>query len=226
MYVENISLFHIHRTNQYDEIWNVGRVIETPSSGYSQFFDGLLSRANPPISINMSQDFEIKYLSEQIDKFYKLESENVESMTKDAIMDYASHLLHLLDGVFDSLLYSRKVARELLYERVRIKLNPSLPSRLKCTWLCEREDVSTWISDFSGVKNSWIFKVKATGNIFQADGSHIKIDTLRLSDFECDAENYWRGEPSKGKILPEILFEGKIEIIKKYSNLDEFLRVD
>jgi hypothetical protein len=142
------------------------------------------------------------------------------SQSNTDLFDYGSHLLDMLDTTFDALLTSRKIARELIYERVRQYVDSNLPSRLKCVWLTSLENLNTWYLDFKETSaNCQIFKVSATGKIFNADGSYIKLDIFKISDFEQMAEKYWRGEKSKSsQYLDEILFEGSLKIIDKYSN--------
>lgn len=219
MQVENLELYHIHRKNRYSECWQVGKELITPTDGYNYFFGGLYDEPHQKISNWPTEQRLIEYLGSNIGKWHEIDRIQMLSSENNDMYAYSPHLLNILDKTFSALLTSRKIARELIYERVRMSINSNLPSRLRCIWLTSFENLNAWHSDFKETSSDCqIFKVSVTGKIFNADGSNVKLDIFKVSDFELAAEKYWRSEKSQSSThLSEILFEGALKIIEKYN---------
>ncbi len=218
------EFYHIHRNNSHSDLWTVGSLINTPVEAYNYFYDGIITRAHTPVSVNLTQHNLIKYLGDNLDRFNDFTSKPIELADVNDeyllnIQEFNSHLVSVLDKTFDSLLYSRKALRETLFENVRQASYSHLPSRQKCFWLSELSDITTWWNDFKDSKNKSIFKVIATGDFFKADGAHIQLDIFKLSDFIESADLYWKGSPKGIETeLPEILFEGNLKVVSIYEN--------
>ena len=216
MKVDRIELYHIHRRNFHDDSWHVGNSIDTPNAEYNYFYNGIITTYHSKVLINGEQYDLIEYLRY---KFERLKESNQVIETMDRLRDFNGHILSVLNNTFYSLLNSRNAFRESQFENVRQSNYSDLPSRQKCFWLCELNAVETWWNDFEDKKNNSIFKVIATGNLFKADGSHIKLDISRLTDFINLAELYWKGQSNSPEIaLPELLFEGNLKIIANYDS--------
>jgi len=114
------------------------------------------------------------------------------------------------------------LTRELLFENVRLQKFPDYPSRLHCFWLSDKNNLIKWLEEdgFKDKVEKEIFKVKATGIVFECDGSFINFDTIRFSDYNRLAYDYWNGSRTN-KCKLEILFEGKLDIVAKYSSLEK-----
>lgn len=105
------------------------------------------------------------------------------------------------------------LARELLWENVRSAEFPQAPSRQRCIWLIESmADVKNWISRLGFKPNFYsVVRLRATGRALKADGNCLAGDSEPLPVWFEKARAYWSGENSETP-LPEVLFEGRIEI--------------
>ena len=108
-------------------------------------------------------------------------------------------------------------ARELIWEEVRSKNFPSLPSRLRCIWLAvSLDDAKIWAARMKLEKNFQILKVNADGNFHIADESFLVGDSEAYSKSVENAQRYWKGELNEGG-LREVLFEGNLKVIDTVS---------
>lgn len=116
--------------------------------------------------------------------------------------------------------YYWKYLRESVFEEVRLKEFPKLPSRQTCLFLADSHYLSKWIhhlncSDFE------IYKMKLTGNLQKCDASLIDIHPNNKNVVRDLARRYYSGEIVSNSEKIEYLFEGKAEIIGKV-NLNVF----
>lgn len=139
------------------------------------------------------------------------------------ILDESNFKQHFLQNVS---YYSYKLnARywELIFDRIRNQIDPNLPSRFSCIYLC-KEDLEYWYDKAiaeTGESILPVYKIKAHGNIHHADSKLLELDILPDSEIESIAKEYWNGNISQGGKLDEYLFWGQIEILKKFDKLDD-----
>jgi hypothetical protein len=109
-----------------------------------------------------------------------------------------------------------RFTKEFVFEQTRIELNNNLPSRWKCIWLCNEEQLENWLDEFRKENKEYqVLKVKVEGIIFEADAYWVETDKPKpLNEIRKNARHYWKGNffriPSKG----EILFEGIGEVVE------------
>lgn len=116
-----------------------------------------------------------------------------------------------IDWLYDNLKrLSRETAisiREQAFEKVRRRYFPFRPSRQRCLWVTQKENLIYWKTQVTG-KNQHVLKLHLTGEIFQCDDRWLKLDTLSCGEYENRAKEYWKGTNSNAKNI-EYLFYGK-----------------
>ena len=123
--------------------------------------------------------------------------------------------------IFKTVNDSAMITRELMFEEVRKELNPNLPSRLKCLYVCKtKKEIKDWINIFrkTNKKDFQIVKLKLTGSIFVGDASFILRQNISLNRKKEQAKMYWNGE-KKDKIN-EYLFVGTAVVEDILNNKD------
>jgi hypothetical protein len=223
MEVEKTDYFHIHKENSYSNDWRVGNVISTPKTSYNNFYEGLNKEYICGLRCSFKEYGMMEYFNSQ--EYSKLEEFNntihnleLTPYNIEEIKSFNSHLLNLLDKSFLALGQSRKMLREVIFEKIRKENYPYLPSRLNCFWLTDEKNLQKWNQEpsFSN-KQKTIFKVKATGKLFEANASLIQMDVTRFSEFHEHASIYWQGlkETDDIESHSELLFEGHLEIVSE-----------
>lgn len=106
--------------------------------------------------------------------------------------------------------------RELVYEEIRLKYFPDLPSRQHCIWLCKRENLEIWLNELRGNPLE-ICKVKVTGNIHECYEGALDNTNINYMLLCEKAKKYWKGECIGNPEAKEYLLEGKVEVIEKIS---------
>jgi len=105
------------------------------------------------------------------------------------------------------------LARELLWENVRLAEFPDAPSRQNCIWLIESmADVTNWISQLGFEQSHYsVVRVRATGKSLKVDSNFLAGDSEPLPVWLEKAHEYWSGMVTQTP-LPEVLFVGHIEV--------------
>ena len=107
-----------------------------------------------------------------------------------------------------------KVHRENIFEEIRLKFFPNLPSRKRGIWLIpfNRESLDYWLGRIPKGKN---FQINATGKVHNSSerfllfSKYTSLDYIRQAAF-----SYWVGVERESK-EDEIIFEGFIEVIQE-----------
>lgn len=109
-----------------------------------------------------------------------------------------------------------RAIREMIVEMVRLQEFPEYPSRMSCLYATkDYEDVLKWkeVFDSYNRKVLQIVKLRVVGNSFEGDGNLLpKNDAISFSRKIDQAREYWLGNVKNE--LPEILIDGKIEVIE------------
>ncbi|WP_394774460.1 DUF2441 domain-containing protein [Flavobacterium sp.] len=227
MQVVDKELFHIHRKNHHQDLWKPGNILETPKDEFNHFYKGLSTEPHRKVSKDFEQFELIDYLNKNIDELEKfnnsIDNQELNQNNVSNIQGFNSHIFNLLKQTFHSLAQSRKMLREIIFEDCRTKYFFELPSRQKCFWLSDKEQIEKWWTEFNDNENKLICKVSVTGNLFHADGSFIQMDIFKFTDFNELANKYWHGQINSNSdlIQKEIIFEGKLKILSKYDNPSE-----
>ncbi|MBK3496175.1 DUF2441 domain-containing protein [Viridibacillus sp. YIM B01967] len=113
-----------------------------------------------------------------------------------------------------------RAIRETIVEMVRLQEFPEYPSRLSCLYAAKTyEEVLKWKAVFESYNRKilQIVKLKVKGNYFEGDGELLpQADAIPFSQKIEQAKAYWNG--NKNNELPELLINGKIEVIEILQN--------
>lgn len=205
MDIKNKTFFHIHRISGHSPLWEEGNRINWVHKKNNLFYDAFCNNAityddgTGPLTLrkalhrfNQGSD---RYQSDQIHKILKSCSKTINNQT-----------------IF---------IREVIFEEVRQNYFPHLPSRQSGIWVCSREATEQWWNRLKG-KEQVILCLKLTGSMHIAERQHLWNDTQSHTDLKAQAFEYWTGPSGNTQEDEEILFEGIIDVIKKYSTLEEF----
>ena len=105
--------------------------------------------------------------------------------------------------------------RETVFEDIRKKYFPELPSRRNGIWLCkEGENLEYWKSKLLSPN---IFKVEVTGKIHKSCAKNLSSDGAVLSRelYSEQAFKYWSGYIHSEESV-EYLFIGSLKVIEKF----------
>ncbi|AND39635.1 DUF2441 domain-containing protein [Cytobacillus oceanisediminis] len=119
-----------------------------------------------------------------------------------------------------------KMLREYVFEDIRSKLFPELPSRQTCLWVVpmkKAEDIIYWKTQLD-VDRQFIL-LELTGKVFSTDESHLHIrpeNFRNIKELEGKAKDYWGAEP--GDSVEENLFEGKFKVLEILSETGDIVQ--
>lgn len=184
MKVQNKVLYHISRENN----WNVGDKI---TSGESENpFWNFCKNYSPSYLVN-GQPVPIFKIFEQFSNF-------------DVTQDNITFLYQVIKDV------SKETAfciREHVFEYIRKEFYPQLPSRQKCLWLTDADQLSYWKTMADNTKRS-VLTLELKGDLFCGDDNWLTADTFSSVEYENRAKHYWAGEMTESS-RKEYLFYGQ-----------------
>lgn len=97
--------------------------------------------------------------------------------------------------------------REQIFEAVRREYFPQLPSRQKCLWVCEEDQISFWADSKTDKEPRRLLTLELTGDLFCGDDYWLDADTFSSLTYTDRAHHYWAGELSDDP-HKEFLFTG------------------
>ncbi|WP_430227677.1 DUF2441 domain-containing protein [Paraburkholderia tropica] len=109
--------------------------------------------------------------------------------------------------------YSYQVMlREAVFESMRLKNFPSLPSRYSCLFLSDTlEGAHKWAARIPQEGERQILKLQLLdGQLHRTNESHLPIEHLNIAELELWAGKYWNG--LAGNRLTELLFCGHLTV--------------
>lgn len=98
--------------------------------------------------------------------------------------------------------------RELVFENVRAKEFPTLPSRTNCIWLLDSETaIEYWLHRIPHHGEKRVLEIEILdGVLHKAYEEHLTNNLENISELEARAHKYWSG---KGSGQSETLFQGR-----------------
>lgn len=102
---------------------------------------------------------------------------------------------------------------ELIWEDIRRREFPHLPSRQRCIWLIpDVEGVRYWVSRLGVALGTYqVLRVRCQGRMHIASEKYLLGDSVSLEDAVSQARQYWLGViPEKN--TEEIIFEGRVTV--------------
>ncbi len=112
--------------------------------------------------------------------------------------------------------------REEIFEEIRFKYFPELPSRKTCIWVFEKQSAKYWNDT---LKDGFEFyKLELTGILHKADQKYLHAEIISHEELKRRAFNYWTGCDGEKPIEQELLFEGIVNIKERYENIDDLMK--
>lgn len=183
MNVENKIMYHISRENS----WNIGDVLIC-GERENQFWS-ICRDYSKIVRIN-GVEMSIFQMIDQVSNF-------------DITQNNITFLYQILKDI------SKETAfyiREQIFEDVRSKCYPGLPSRQKCLWVCEKDQLSYW-KTMNGDCQRSLLTLELNGSLFCGDDHWLTADTFSSIAYSERAKHYWAGEMSSSP-HKEFLFYG------------------
>ena len=105
------------------------------------------------------------------------------------------------------------LARELLFEEVRLREGPHLPSRKTCLWASDTaEQARFWLSELGG--NGRILRLQVLGARHLADSNLLLGDSEPLAETYQKAALYWQSGLTNNPKM-ETLICGKVTVLEE-----------
>lgn len=197
MYVENKIMYHIHNTDDYSEIWQIGNDLDNTKDFLSKNYNNALHFK--PV-VNTNPDNKLAAFADVIDHY----------LEKDQEKETYIEMLKVASGYLKN--YAN-VEREMILELYRKEYFPNLPSRKNAIWLTEQEQLDFWKDKLHGGST---FKVNITGELFKSSDYFLPDKEMNILEAYKQAEKYWNPDFSEvDESKTEYLFQGKLKILEK-----------
>lgn len=220
MQVNGKTYYHIHLVNKHTHKWKPGKTIQFKTDQINRIFATRFGQ----LSDDIEQVKSTHYMKDNVVLFKKIEKFLTREATFIDVNEYINDSRRLM---VDILLRSREMNQimssyhhllnEMIFEHVRLRRFPALPSRLKCIWLCDKKHVKKWLELFDKRGEKKVYKVNAFGEVHKADRSWLPVDVTPGGEIIDMAFEYWQGNlnPLVKKRQIEYLFSGKLEIVEQ-----------
>lgn len=107
-----------------------------------------------------------------------------------------------------------KYVRELIWEDIRKKEFPHLPSRQRCVWLIPNQDgVKFWLRWMGIEQDFQVLRVQVQGRLHKASESYLLTDSEPMKETIQKARQYWLGIVEEAE-TEEIIFEGRMRVVE------------
>jgi len=206
--IKKLKMFHIDREDtlklEKGEPLNIKQ--NSPNKPLCEFIKFLESKFGNDASPIISEINRFKYRSEfpvkeTMDTWHKLITENQNS---------------ILNDVGNKVMNKNRI--EIIFEYIRQKNFPNLPSRYECFFLTKQPNVwkSTLIvPPYTSSYILYTFNIIEVTKKFEADGNlFTSAKSATFEQVEEIANQYWKGENSSN-YQHEVLFCGELKVIKK-----------
>lgn len=184
MQVENKIMYHISRENN----WNIGDVL-IAGEQENQFWR-ICKDYSKTVKVN-GKEMSIFQMIDQVSNF-EVTQNNITFLYKN-----------LKDISKETAFY----IREQIFEDVRRRYYPTLPSRQKCLWVCEADQLPYWKTMKENCQRS-LLTLELHGEIFCGDDHWLTADTFSSIVYSERAKHYWDSKMSNSP-RKEFLFYGK-----------------
>ena len=190
--VSNCKLYHIRRENVGCATWVPGTKVDTHQWHWNRFFSFYSEKAWQPL----------------IDRW----GDRVRGNEEQHVPAGFAKAMHGL------LKEQAILVRELVFEEVRLRDFPNLPSRRSCTFLCREEYLERWWNTMNG-PDARIAQVIATGDAHFGDEQYLRADCIPYDEHCRQAAEYWQGTYGKCAKREEVLFQGEFEVVQIWPSL-------
>ncbi|MEM7242978.1 MAG: DUF2441 domain-containing protein [Pseudomonadota bacterium] len=228
------KLYHIQRQIDGKHQLQLGVEYITFSEGRNPYFRGILNglkRYNAEfdkLNTERKLDFHLQNVNfDRLAQSIETNSKSTELAFK-AMSSQAAIYKRAGNALRASNIQYQKLYREEVFERVRLELSRKLPSRKRCIWLSQKEDLMKWMQKISksfGGTNNKILQIELLheGKIHTCNEQYISAADSGELELEDAAQKYWTDPPKAGGLL-ETLYEGSFSVTKEFKSIDDFLR--
>lgn len=190
-----MKFFHIDSGDPYAgrKLLQVGQEINTESREFNPFYSKVCD------------------LNAKFDSCTKRSRRVLEFLDNDAHLYQVPQLTRAFHTIAEEYI---RLVREMEFENIRKNHFSNLPSRTRCIWLSDSlESARYWRKRVAKDGQTQILRVQAEGKIFRTDGRHLAYDSHTITELRDAANLYWSGSVHANP-EPEILFEGKLTVLK------------
>lgn len=191
-------LYHIHRNNNLDNLWDIGREILMDNNKQSILAKQIL--AAEKALILRYENYDIDFIIASMEEM--LVREKVEENLRD-------EFLKLLN-----LYYALR--REQALEEGRKLFAPNAPSRFNALFFTDESNIAYW-KKIVGDDSYNVYMVELCGNIF-ASADDFFPDSHLMLDLQIEkSKSYWQPDMKKYALNKEYLFQGRCQVVQKLS---------
>ena len=192
--MEKATLYHIHRHNQFDDIWNSSDTIMIDDTYQSNLYSEI--KQFEQYLINKWGTYELDIIIKILERLV-LESSNDLNEQKNT--------KHILNNMYI-------LRREQALEKGRILYASDIPSRFHSLFLTDYNNLSYW-TNLVGNNDYDIFELKCDGNLF-VTSDELAPNFLLEFDKQVELSKlYWKPNVKEKLLKKEYLFQGNGRII-------------
>lgn len=199
MEVKNKTMFHIHRSNKYDELWQEANEIIIDDN-----FNSECGLSIPYFNTNIiCSDDTIDSLEWYLKDYLNQGIENLDIDLITRLIKDSYRIIH----------NANKCKCEAALEICRRQKFKLYPSRLHSIWVTDKANLDYWLNILTG---KTIFELELTGTLFKTSDLYIPDNHLSLGQAIEAAKAYWNPVFTKEALNQrEYLFQGKALIKRK-----------
>lgn len=216
MNVKNETFYHVRQNDSHSSDWELGSKItfgQNTLNDFASFYEDQQLVFDLYVPDDRNPDGKTAIRDKPIESMEYIKNNNLYLL---------QDIRRIIDSSYDVIKEMSLFLRETIWEEVRMDRFPDLPSRKHCVWLCEKHSVSYWYGIFNNSKK--ILQVSATGKIHKADQRLLAHSILPGKELRTRAIKYWEGADGEKPEEEEILFEGTLEVVREFEDLDEFTK--
>ena len=193
----DISYYHVNRLAGWSPYPLLDEGIVLNVGGESNPYFGFFEKYRKTYPVTQNDGSELQVLG--VSFLSAVRSGEVNSTELPNVAhDLAQHLVTFL--------------RELIWEDVRRREFPHLPSRQRCMWLIPSLDgVRFWIARMGVTNDFRVLRLRVQGRIHTASEMHLLGDSVSLEEAIRLARQYWLGVV-EDPVRQEVIFEGRVEV--------------
>lgn len=189
-------MFHIHRQNNMDNLWQVGNTIIVDDNFEAMYWQKLLQN-DYILKMRYGINYDIDYIISTI------EETEERTFAEDEISNQIEK--YLISCYF--------LRREQALEEGRKIYAPDAPKRYNSLFLSNRHDLFYW-EKVIGDNRFQKFLLELDGQTFTTSDTFFPLHTLTLENQVEASKDYWKPKIKKKTLQQETLFQGTAKIIK------------
>ncbi|MCT8341268.1 DUF2441 domain-containing protein, partial [Flavobacteriaceae bacterium TK19130] len=143
-----MEYFHVQKLNKLDKEWNLNQIIKTDSNSHNPFIEDILAGLNDNFNRKIGNRDILSVANN------KLNDDNCDQKFSDfsnynetkhfQFLDHCREFEDLTFKFYKVNLQYLKWIREQIFEKIRLEIDPDLPSRKKGIWLTTKSDLEKW----------------------------------------------------------------------------------